>query len=495
MSGPLRPAVPPVSSPRDTLPDPWYLSYEIPNPNPIAGRAPTREEIEIRIHPGASNFQLANMRSTLYQPPPPRTPTVEETPGLPPLNFPRRTLLEPRNTLNPTRDSNENNNSSRLDRTRRPPPLRGITMYGNAPIDQPRAAGSSSQWPPRSEEIEQAAERSFLDHLLGRNRAAAGEENSRNMGYPGLESYAGLPIAEESFIRSSSFERPPIMQQRRSQGLEFDDYLGLGRGPGVNHRGNWSGYNIPPPQPASDEQTAGEEDEYANYIYPLIDGILVGFELDNVLTSLQLATILADPDLENRSVAADLVHPFTAGQVPHIHAYRYRVLADGSLGLRLPAAISDRISRSRVTAEVRDQGGKLHPPLFCVTIMVKHPLSRTVLTVGDILAPMNPRYLLYQPQELIASQETETVSGSDFYQSDYAITIDKLDSRLRRNAIGAFESGYVEVGPAARDFSNSAKSLKFSFLFSFSIEGICKSDFLCYMSNFKARQPQGSDDL
>lgn len=47
----------------------------------------------------------------------------------------------------------------------------------------------------------------------------------------------------------------------------------------------------------------------------------------------------------------------------------------------------------------------------------------------------------------------------------------------------------------ARDFSNSAKSLKFSFLFSFSIEGICKSDFLCYMSNFKARQPQGSDDL
>ncbi|KAG4433874.1 hypothetical protein IFR05_010660 [Cadophora sp. M221] len=425
MSGSPQPPVPPISSPHATFPGAWYLSYEIPTPNTIVGRTPTREEVEVRIHPGASNFQLANMRSTLYQPPPPREPAVEETPApLPPLNFPRRIVVEPRTSLTRARASNaQNNSNSRPDDTRRPPPLRAIVAQGDwSPFEPSRAAGNSQQHPSISEgetnisnarpserlrtsdEIGEGARQSFFDHLFGRTQAAAdgGLENPRNVRYPGLESYTGLSVTEESFLPSTPFERPPpIMRQRRSQGLEIENYLGLGGGPEVTpRRRDWSGLNIPLRQPPSEEQQADDEDEFANYIYPLIDGVLVAFELENVLTSLQMATLLADPDLENRSVGADLVHPFTAAEVPHIQEYRYRLLGGGTLGLRQPVAIRDRITRSRAAAAVRDQG---------------------------VLALMNPRYFLHQPQELTASQETQTVSGSDFYQSDYAVTQRKKD--------------------------------------------------------------------
>ncbi|KAH7323486.1 hypothetical protein BKA65DRAFT_567222 [Rhexocercosporidium sp. MPI-PUGE-AT-0058] len=408
MSGPSQPPTPPVPSQRAT--NPWYLSWEIPITNPIIGRAPIREEIEIQIEPGAMNFQLANMRSTLYQPPPPRVPAVEESPGLVPLS-PRRASVEPRSALiQERRPSAHPMRSSGLSGLTFPSPLRFPIREEDMPIDPSRAASDPTQWPTESRaeinnsnvnyrrgDMDRPSEtpprnrRSFFDHMLDRTQAAAAAvtvENFRNI----MERPVGRLVTEQSSRGSSAFAGLPIMQQRPYP-YDFNDF-NLGQGLEANtHSIGQVRLSIAAPQQVSEWQGVDPQDLSPNLIYPTPERGLA-FELGDALSPAQMAAIAADPNLESRSVAADLAINHSGMDVPHIYDYRYHLLEDGSLGVRQPAAVVEEIARRRVIIEARER-----------------------------IAPMNPGFYPYHPQELPFSHETETVSGSDFYQSDYAITV------------------------------------------------------------------------
>ncbi|CZT02318.1 uncharacterized protein RAG0_09541 [Rhynchosporium agropyri] len=98
-------------------------------------------------------------------------------------------------------------------------------------------------------------------------------------------------------------------------------------------------------QPASVPQSSESGQPSTECIYQQF-GAGPPLRLYDILFDEQLAVIAADPDLENRSMATDLAFLFTEAEIPHMSEYRYRLLPDGSVGVRAPMSALPRYSRS-----------------------------------------------------------------------------------------------------------------------------------------------------
>lgn len=211
MSDPPQRQQPPIDPGR--LSDIRFHSYEVPDPSPIAGRGTVREEIEVHVHPGATNFQLANMRATDYRssrPPTRRTPEV--TPGTPQLELDRQVGIMSRIRARRERSSGVlvNSNSGAIYRRLMPdsyPPSDNATSTSdqNVPDNTPIAAGSP-------------AHMRFLERF-----AAAGLPTPSSDARPRIERPA-TPRPAESFSPTNNLQQVnEFLRSRSLAGLYIGD--------------------------------------------------------------------------------------------------------------------------------------------------------------------------------------------------------------------------------------------------------------------------------
>ncbi|PVH79920.1 hypothetical protein DL98DRAFT_630061 [Cadophora sp. DSE1049] len=482
MSDPPQRQQPPVGPARvRDMSDIRYLSYEVPNPNPIAGHGPVREEIEVHVHPGANNFQLANMRATSYRPPRPPTRRINFGNNWPDLEpgTPQRSLDGQVTATGRHRAALEENSRIHIESPSGAPTLhpapegstRPATALGssgqNMPVNPTIAAGSPSyrQFLARIAAAERNAPLSAANPGNGRPATPRPRESRTSLAQFSeyLESFSpahnfqqesetlnplhvtgtnlrdnflsnaarvnissGSPLAPSTQLAQTlpQIERPvedtaemlwrrrlaarfrlrhsiaggdsnhpvssrrdeipspssaddsrrgmpaaypwsdrgPIMRQRSPNSLEdVRSHLALLEGSRQSflQPGEDSPSMSASASPAAErsegersiEQTEEEGSISSNFIYPA-PGNGMAFELDNVLPPDVLALIAADPNIETRSLFDDIGW-IGYDSVPHLHDYRYRLLPDGTVGVRQPPVVVEEAARRRTGHDER----------------------------------------------------------------------------------------------------------------------------------------------
>ena len=366
--------------------DIWYLSYDVPNSSPVAGHGPVRQEIEVHVHPGASSFRLANMRSTANRhsrPPTRRNDYGRSWPwtrtgqqwdeSIIEISAERSTLQENNHAAiaSPSRApaSPPASDEARRTDTATGRPTRNMVVNLTTAEDSP----SYRQFLARIAADERNT-RAVITNRRGEQPATARPAEDRSANARFFEYVQSQSLSHTNDIRQESAttqqlitsdtnnsdsaahsaprpwndHSPPIMRQRASNTLEIRP---------DEARRNSQSIEIPsvPPslspaveQPDIEQGTQpNEAGDFvsSNLIYPG-PGFEIQFELSEILPSEVLTLIAADPDIETRSVYDDIAW-ILEEEVPHLRDYRYRLLPDGTVGVRHPPAVVEEIDRRR----------------------------------------------------------------------------------------------------------------------------------------------------